>query len=177
MVRDSSLSACTQAVMCAEVGHLELAHDYAYEAALIDLRDLHSNTRDGLHMASLAGAWMALVVGFGGLRDDEGILSLDPQLPDGISRLRFRLRWRDFRLTVDVNHADVTYTLRDGPGTELTIRHAGEDLTLNTDSPTTIAVRTRKPLLPPPPQPPGREPMHRRALPAVSHLTTTKWPC
>ena len=131
MVRDSSLSACTQAVMCADVGHLELAHDYAYEAALIDLRDLHSNTRDGLHMASLAGAWMALVVGFGGLRDDEGILSLDPQLPDGISRLRFRLRWRDFRLTVDANHSDVTYTLRDGSGGELTIRHAGEELELN----------------------------------------------
>ncbi|ORA85218.1 glycoside hydrolase family 65 protein [Mycobacterium malmoense] len=164
MVRDSSLSACTQAVMCAEVGHLELAHDYAYEAALIDLRDLHHNTRDGLHMASLAGAWTALVVGFGGLRDDEGILSLDPQLPEGISRLRFRLRWRDFRLTVDVNHSDVTYTVRDGPGHELTIRHAGDELTLNTDSPTTIAVRTRKPLLPPPQQPPGREPLHRRVV-------------
>ena len=80
-MRDSSLSACTQAVMCAEVGHLELAHDYAYEAALIDLRDLHHNTRDGLHMASLAGAWTALVAGFGGLRDDDGVLSLDPQLP------------------------------------------------------------------------------------------------
>jgi trehalose/maltose hydrolase-like predicted phosphorylase len=163
-VRDSSLSACTQAVMCAEVGHLELAHDYAYEAALIDLRDLHANTRDGLHMASLAGAWMALVVGFGGLRDDEGILSLDPQLPDGISRLRFRLRWRDFRLTVDVNHSDVTYTVRDGPGAELTIRHAGKELTLTSESPTTVAMRIRKPLLPPPHQPPGREPMHRRAL-------------
>jgi trehalose/maltose hydrolase-like predicted phosphorylase len=164
MVRDSSLSACTQAVMCAEVGHLELAHDYAYEAALIDLRDLHSNTRDGLHMASLAGAWTALVVGFGGLRDDEGILALDPQLPDGIARLCFRLRWRDFRVTVDVNHSDVTYSLRDGSGGELTIRHAGEELTLKTDSPTTIAVRHRKPLLPPPPQPPGREPLHRRSL-------------
>ena len=82
--RDSSLSACTQAVMCAEVGHLELAHDYTFEAALIDLRDLHHNTRDGLHMASLAGAWTALVAGFGGLRDDEGVLSLDPQLPDGV---------------------------------------------------------------------------------------------
>ena len=68
-VRDSSLSACTQAVMAAEVGHLELAHDYAYEAALIDLRDLHHNTGDGLHIASLAGAWIALVAGFGGLRD------------------------------------------------------------------------------------------------------------
>ncbi len=163
-VRDSSLSACTQAVLCAEVGHLELAHDYAYEAALIDLRDLHHNTRDGLHMASLAGAWTALVVGFGGLRDDEDIVSLDPQLPDGITRLRFRLRWRDFRLTVDVNHADVIYTVNDGPGGELTIRHAGEKVTLSTDAPTTIAVRPRKPLLPPPPQPTGREPMHRRAL-------------
>jgi trehalose/maltose hydrolase-like predicted phosphorylase len=150
--------------MCAEVGHLELAHDYAYEAALIDLRDLHQNTRDGLHMASLAGAWTALVVGFGGLRDDEGVLSLDPVLPDGISRLRFRLRWRDFRLTVDVNHSDVTYTVRDGPDGDVTIRHAGEELTLKTESPTTVAVRTRKPLLPPPQQPPGREPMHRRAL-------------
>ncbi|HWY01618.1 MAG TPA: glycoside hydrolase family 65 protein [Mycobacterium sp.] len=169
MVRDSSLSACTQAVMCAEVGHLELAHDYAYEAALIDLRDLHSNTRDGLHMASLAGAWMALVNGFGGLRDDEGVLALDPQLPDGISRLRFRLRWRDFRVTVDANHSDVTYTLRDGPGGGLTIRHAGEELELGTEKPTTIAVRRRKPLLPPPPQPPGREPMHRRSL--VQQLT------
>jgi trehalose/maltose hydrolase-like predicted phosphorylase len=155
--------------MCAEVGHLELAHDYAYEAALIDLRDLHSNTRDGLHMASLAGAWTALVGGFGGLRDDEGVLALDPQLPDGISRLRFRLRWRDFRVTVDANHSDVTYTLQDGPGGDLTIRHAHEELVLSTEKPTTIAVRRRKPLLPPPPQPPGREPLHRRSL--VQQLT------
>jgi trehalose/maltose hydrolase-like predicted phosphorylase len=165
MVRDSSLSACTQAVMCADVGHMELAHDYAYEAALIDLRDLHSNTRDGLHMASLAGAWMAIVNGFGGLRDDEGILSLDPRLPDGITRLRFRLRWRDFRVTVDANHSDVTYTVRDGPGGKLLIRHAGDDVELSTEAPTTIAVRKRTPLLPPPAQPPGREPMHRRTLP------------
>jgi alpha,alpha-trehalose phosphorylase len=164
MVRDSSLSACSQAVLCAEVGHLELAHDYAYEAGLIDLRDLHHNTRDGLHMASLAGAWTALVGGFGGLRDDEGVLSLDPQLPDGIARLRFRLRWHDFRLTVDVNHSDVTYTVRDGPGGELTIRHAGEELALSSDSPKTIALCPRKPLLPPPEQPVGREPLHRRAL-------------
>jgi alpha,alpha-trehalose phosphorylase len=162
MVRDSSLSACTQAVMCAEVGHLELAHDYAYEAALIDLRDLHANTRDGLHMASLAGAWTAIVGGFGGLRDDEGILDIDPALPDGITRLRFRLRWRDFRLIVDANHSDVTYTLSDGSDGELVIRHAGEELTLKTASPTTLAVRPRKALLPPPPQPPGREPLHRR---------------
>jgi trehalose/maltose hydrolase-like predicted phosphorylase len=162
--RDSSLSACTQAVMCAEVGHLELAHDYLYEAALIDLRDLHHNTRDGLHMAALAGAWTALVAGFGGLRDDAGELALDPQLPDGITRLRFRLRWKDFRVTVDVDHDEVTYALRDGPDRELSIRHAGEKLDLNTDSSTTVRVRRREPLLPPPPQPPGREQIRRPSV-------------
>ena len=67
-VRDSSLSACTQAVMAAETGHLDLAHDYLGEAALMDLGDLEHNTRDGLHIASLAGAWTALVAGFGGMR-------------------------------------------------------------------------------------------------------------
>ncbi len=160
--RDSSLSACTQAVMCAEVGHLELAHNYTYEAAMIDLRDLHHNTRDGLHMASLAGSWTALVAGFGGLRDDKGVLSLDPQLPDGISRLRFRLRWRDFRLTIDVTHADVTYSLRDGPDACLTICHAGKDLEISSKDPTTIAIKRRHALLPPPQQPAGREPLRRR---------------
>jgi alpha,alpha-trehalose phosphorylase len=159
--RDSSLSACTQAVMCAEVGYLELAHDYAYEAALIDLRDLHNNTRDGLHMASLAGAWTALVAGFGGLRDDEGMLALDPCLPDGISRLRFRLRWRGFRLTVDVNHTEVTYILRDGPHGELAIRHADRRLRLSTTEPSTAPVRVRSAPVPPPQQPPGREPVRR----------------
>ncbi|MFZ1165287.1 glycoside hydrolase family 65 protein [Mycobacterium sp.] len=163
MVRDSSLSACTQAVMCAEVGHMELAHDYAFEAALIDLHDLHSNTRDGLHMASLAGAWMALVNGFGGLRDDEGILSLDPQLPDSFARLCFRLNWQEYRLTVSVTQQEVTYTLRDGPDGELKIRHAGEDLVLSSSEPLTVEIKEREPLLPRPPQPPGREPMRRRS--------------
>jgi alpha,alpha-trehalose phosphorylase len=63
---------------------------------------------------------------------------------------------------VDANHTDVTYTLNDGSDGELTIRHAGEELVVKTDSPTTIAVRQRKALLPPPPQPPGCEPTHRR---------------
>jgi trehalose/maltose hydrolase-like predicted phosphorylase len=162
MVRDSSLSACTQAVLCAEVGHLELAHDYTYEAALIDLRDLHHNTRNGLHMASLAGSWTALVAGFGGLRDDDGFLDLDPLLPEEISRLRFRLRWRGFRITVDVDHTHVSYTLRDGPDGELVIRHAGEELRVSTREPSTITLVRREPLMPAPQPPKGREPRRRR---------------
>ncbi len=63
-VRDSSLSACTQAVLAAETGYLDLACDYLTEAALMDLDDLEHNTGDGLHTASLAGTWIALVQGF-----------------------------------------------------------------------------------------------------------------
>jgi trehalose/maltose hydrolase-like predicted phosphorylase len=157
--RDSSLSAATQAVLCAEVGHLDLAYDYTSEAALLDLRDLYHNTRNGLHLAALAGAWTALVSGFGGLRDDEGVLALDPRLPDVLTRLRFRLRWRGFRLTVDVDHTEVTYLLSDGPDGQLTIRHAGSPLDLKTGSSTTMPVRPRVALLPAPPQPPGRAPV------------------
>ena len=93
-VRDSSLSACTQAVMAAEVGHLDLAYDYLAEAAFMDLQDREHNTRDGLHIASLAGAWTALVGGFGGMRTRPDGLSFVPRLPPGLAGLTFRMRYR-----------------------------------------------------------------------------------
>ena len=86
-VRDSSLSACTQAVIAAEVGHLDLAFEYMVEAALMDLDDLEHNTRDGVHMASLAGAWIATVAGFGGMRDHGGRLTFAPRLAQQLSSL------------------------------------------------------------------------------------------
>lgn len=158
-VRDSSLSACTQAVMCAEVGHLELAHDYAHEASLVDLRDLHANTRDGLHMASLAGSWSAIVAGFGGLRERVGLLCLDPRLPEGITRLAFRLRRHGTRLLVEVDHERVRCSLRDGADARLTLLLYGERVEITTTVPAERPVVALTPLLPPPGQPPGRSPL------------------
>ena len=113
-MRDSSLSACTQAVVAAEMGHLELAYDYFGEAAFMDLRDLEHNTRDGVHIASLAGAWMAAVAGFGGMRDHDGELTFAPRLPARLTRLPFRLVFRGRHLRVDVTKRNATYTLLDG---------------------------------------------------------------
>src|SRR5262245_59037382 len=78
-VRDSSLAAATEAVIAAEVGQTELAYDYARETALIDLLDLEHNTRDGVHLAALAGAWIALVQGFAGMRARDGRLAFAPR--------------------------------------------------------------------------------------------------
>jgi alpha,alpha-trehalose phosphorylase len=90
-VRHSSLSAGTEAVAAADAGYLRLAFDYAAEAALLDLEDDEHNTRDGLHLASLAGAWIAFAFGLGGMRGSGDILEFTPRLPDGLTRLKFSL--------------------------------------------------------------------------------------
>jgi alpha,alpha-trehalose phosphorylase len=153
-VRDSSLSACTQAVLAAEVGHLELAHEYVSEAAMVDLRDLNHNTGDGLHMASLAGAWTALVCGFGGLRDHGGELAFNPALPAGIDRLRFRIRWQGHRLQVTITHQEVTYEVDEGT---VALKHAGRSLEVS--EPVTVRLTERTAAYPRPDQPAGREPV------------------
>jgi alpha,alpha-trehalose phosphorylase len=157
-VRDSSLSSCTQAVLAAEVGCVELAYDYLAEAALVDLDDLHQNTRDGLHIASLAGAWMACVAGLGGMRDHDGHMTFAPRLPEDLSRLAFRLCFRGRRLVVTVEHESATYELVSGEPVELA--HHGDAFTLARDAPTTLPVPPA-PEREPPPQPPGRAPRPR----------------
>ncbi len=127
-VRDSSLSACTQAVIAAEVGQLGLARDYLAEAALIDLRDVQHNTSDGVHMASLAGAWTALVAGFGGMRAGAGALTSSPRLPGGISQLRFRLRYRGRKLRVTITPGRARYELLDGK--PIAVVHHGKEFAL-----------------------------------------------
>ncbi|MEZ4503496.1 MAG: glycosyl hydrolase family 65 protein [Dehalococcoidia bacterium] len=154
-VRDSSLSAATQSVIAAEVGHLDLAYDYVAEAALIDLENLEHNTRDGLHIAALAGTWTALVAGFGGFRAHEGQLRFAPRLPRGMMRLEFRLLYRGRQLRVTLEGDAATYTLEDGDPLEL--RHHGEALLLRPDKPLTRSMPPA-PVLETPRQPPGREP-------------------
>ncbi|MDR3566708.1 MAG: glycosyl hydrolase family 65 protein [Syntrophobacteraceae bacterium] len=155
-VRDSSLSACTQAVMAAEVGHLRLALDYAAEAALMDLQDLEHNTRDGLHIASLAGTWIALVNGFGGMRDNGGVLSFAPRLPDGLASLAFSIVRRKVCLRVEMSAKTASYRLRPGQG-PLEIIHYEEQLTLNGESPVVRAIPESQER-DEPSQPPGRAP-------------------
>ncbi|RAG87244.1 family 65 glycosyl hydrolase [Streptacidiphilus pinicola] len=157
-VRDSSLSACTQAVMAAEVGQLDLAYDYTAEAALMDLHDLGGNSREGLHVASLAGASIALVAGFGGLRDHDDALSFRPRLPSGLSRLAFALRVRDSLLTVEITHDTTTYEVRKGD--PVPVVHDGERLLVEAGRPATRRTRRLEPVERCV-QPPGREPTRR----------------
>jgi alpha,alpha-trehalose phosphorylase len=153
--RDSSLSACVQAIMAAEVGHTELAFDYLAETAFIDLRDLAFNTKDGVHLAALAGCWLVAVAGFGGMRDHHATLAFAPRLPSRLRRLSFRMLYRGRRLHVCVGHDEARYELLDGD--DLEIRHHGEEVVLtpgaSASRPIPAALARRRPV-----QPPGREP-------------------
>ena len=159
-VRDSSLSACVQAAVAAEVGHLELAYDYFGEAALMDLGDLAHNTRDGLHLASLAGSWIAAVAGFGGMRNHGHVLSFRPRLPAALSRLRFRVGYRGSCLSVEITRSEARYELQAGEAVE--VSHEDEPLTVAPGEPVTRGWSVPDPG-PEPQQPPGRAPRRRRA--------------
>ncbi|MGW0841836.1 glycoside hydrolase family 65 protein [Streptomyces sp. NPDC002787] len=159
-VRDSSLSACCQAVIAAQVGHLRLAYDYLTETAMMDLADLENNTRDGLHIASLAGTWTALVAGFGGMRHHGTAVGFAPRLPERLSRLAFNVGLLDNCLRVEIKSRYATYELL--AGDSLTIRHYGEPVTLDGDKPRRLDIPAPKPPGPEPEQPPHRRPGHHR---------------
>ena len=154
-VRDSSLSAACQSVLAAEVGHLGLAHEYLAESALADLRDADHDSSDGLHLAALAGVWIALVAGFGGLRTVDGELRFRPALPERLTRLAFRYWYRNRLLRVEIRPDGATYELLSGE--PLVIRHEDEPVEAAVGSP------VHRPLTPrPAPGPVPDQPKHRR---------------
>jgi alpha,alpha-trehalose phosphorylase len=159
-VRDSSLSACTQSILAAEVGHLGLARDYLEEAARMDLEDLAHNTGDGLHMASLAGAVLAAVTGFGGVRDYNGRLSFRPRLPEGIERLAFSLEVRGSVLRVEIAPGETAYSLPQGDS--LRFSHWDEEVTLDGNGGVHLPIPPYEEE-PAPTPPPGREPRAGRS--------------
>ncbi len=136
---DSSLSSCVQSVMASEVGDIESAYEYFLISASVDLANLAGNVRDGIHVASCGGVWMALVNGFAGLRDIEGHdLRFVPRLPVDWDSMSFRLSVRGSRLEVGMTPRATTYRLLDGE--PLTLISDGEHFTVSTAAPVTVPV-------------------------------------
>ena len=158
-VRDSSLSACTQAVLAAEVGHL------APRARLPRRGGADGPAGPRAQRARRAAHRFSgrdvdrLVSGFGGMRDHGGTLSFAPRLPEGLTALSFTIVRRGLRLHVSVSAREATYRLLDPRGL-LELVHHGERLTLRGTTPVERAIPSAAEREPPK-QPPGREPRHR----------------
>jgi kojibiose phosphorylase len=99
----SSLGPSIQAIMACEVGKPDDAYEHFIRAARADLRDVRGNAGDGIHAASAAGTWQAVVFGFAGLRvkSDGAGWTITPRLPKGWKRVAFKFFYRGELQTVD----------------------------------------------------------------------------
>jgi len=119
---DSTLSGVVQSIIAAEVGYRDLALRYFHSSLFVDLADLHGNTTDGVHVASTGGVWNALVYGFAGMRDYEGVVTFDPRLPDSWEGLSFPVTLAGTRVEVDLAVDRIRFTVVDGESAEVWVR-------------------------------------------------------
>lgn len=133
---DSSLSYCLFSIMASKLGDQDKAYRYFQETARLDLDNMHGNTKDGLHMASMGGAWLAMVYGFAGLRISEEGIAFSPSLPEQWQAIAFKLSFRDRELNVQIEKKKVVYLLLKGK--DLTILHKGNPVDLTAQKEVTI---------------------------------------
>lgn len=126
---DSTLSACMHAIAHAESGDPEKAYAFFEETYRMDLENRHHNTHYGVHIACMAGSWMGLAYGFGGMRMAEGKLGFAPQLPRGWSDYAFRIQFQGSVINIEVRGDEVTYRHASGP--TVSFEHFGNLVSLN----------------------------------------------
>ncbi|QYF88716.1 glycoside hydrolase family 65 protein [Arthrobacter sp. PAMC25284] len=128
---DSTLSACVQGIMAAEVGYGDAALRHFAHGLFIDFDDTHGNTIDGVHIASTGGVWSSLISGFAGLRDQGRVPFFDPRLPAGWEGLSFHLKIQGRLLHVDLVQGSIRLSVREGAPLEVDVR--GELFTIGSD--------------------------------------------
>jgi trehalose/maltose hydrolase-like predicted phosphorylase len=125
---DSTLSASTFAILASEVGQEEAALRFFADTSLVDIDNRHGNTGHGVHMAALAGSWLALVWGFAGFRPHGAELRFRPMRPVSWQGYAFGLRWRGTLVRVEVAGDTITYRAVSGP--DIVIGHHDADMRL-----------------------------------------------
>ncbi len=119
-IHESSLSPSVHSILAAQLGYNLQAYQLFRFASRLDLDNYNRNTHEGLHITSIAGSWMNIVYGFGGLRSDGALLKLAPSIPEGWAAFSFSLKHLGRTLSVRVTQREVTLTC-DVPGMELTV--------------------------------------------------------
>ena len=131
-VHESSLSPCVHSILAAGLGLREKAYEMYVRTARLDLDDYNNDTEDGLHITSMAGTWMSIVKGFAGQRVKDGILVLNPYIPEQWKSYSFRLGFRGCWLKISVSAQGVH--VENTSGADLTMIVKGRKFVLNADS-------------------------------------------
>ncbi|OAB45650.1 glycoside hydrolase family 65 protein [Paenibacillus antarcticus] len=128
-VHESSLSPCVHSILACELGYKEKAYEMYLRTSRLDLDNYNNDTEDGCHTTSMAGTWMSVVQGFGGLRVKNGALCLNPFNPGHWKSFSFKVMFRNSRLKVTVGEHDVTVS--NETETSINVNVYGNDYTVN----------------------------------------------
>jgi maltose phosphorylase len=118
-VHESSLSPCVHAIIAAKLGDEARAYEFYLRTSRLDLDDYNNDTEDGCHITSMAGTWMSVVEGFGGMRVRDGKLSFQPFLPGKWQSFSFHIGFRGSLLNIKVSKDGVQ--IKNLSGNETTV--------------------------------------------------------
>lgn len=118
-VHESSLSACIHSVIASWIGYKEKAYSLFLRSARLDLDDYNYDTKDGLHITSMAGSWIAVVHGIAGMKVENGILTFSPSLPDEWTKVSFNLIFRKSLINIEFEKSRVNFKLLKGEPIEV----------------------------------------------------------
>ena len=110
-VHESSLSPCVHSIQAALLGRMEQAYEFYVRTSRLDLDDYNKEVEEGCHITSMAGTWMSIVEGFGGMRVEDDKLSFKPQIPEQWDAYSFKVNFRDRILKVHVTSEKTSFSL------------------------------------------------------------------
>ncbi|MEM9647357.1 MAG: glycoside hydrolase family 65 protein [Bacteroidota bacterium] len=127
-VHESSLSPCVHSIQAAKLGRMEQAYTFYLRTSRLDLDDYNKEVEEGLHITSMAGTWMSIVEGFGGMRVAEDTLNFSPQIPKQWDSFTFKINFRNQIVTITVTEETSSFEISEGE--PLTIKVNGKNVTL-----------------------------------------------
>lgn len=128
-VHESSLSPCVHSIQAAALDKMDMAYTFYLRTSRLDLDDYNKEVEEGCHITSMAGTWMSIVEGFGGMRVKNDQLHFSPKIPKEWKGYSFKINFRNQILKVAVNHNETTFTI-DGDQ-DLTIVVNGKPQTIS----------------------------------------------
>ncbi len=110
-VHESSLSPCVHAILAGKIGKIQQAYEFYLRTSRLDLDDYNKEVHEGLHITSMAGTWMSIVQGFGGMRIKNDMLAFEPNIPEQWDAFSFKINFRGQILKVKVSKTETNFEL------------------------------------------------------------------
>jgi len=113
-VHESSLSPCVHSIQAAKLDRMEQAYTFYLRTSRLDLDDYNHEVEEGLHITSMAGTWMSIVEGFGGMRIKNNMISFETRIPSQWESYSFKVNFRNQVIKVNVSQNETSFELVQG---------------------------------------------------------------